>query len=313
MGGLSVNDTSWSSVTKANGYADNPLHAVVAHEVVPHSGRAHRCDIAVADVGAVRVAKINAACHSVRRSSAHVATHDPGYIKVCLQLSGNARLTQRNCAMTLRAGDLVAYDTRIPYMIEYPTAYDALLVMIRRDQLAMTPRALSDLGVRRVGAGVVGTCLISVLREVNEQLHELTPEEGRVLGDSVVSMLSVAVRDTEDENPLRGERHKLLRTVLGFMEENLSNPELNPGFIAEAHYISISQLHSLFRGQAQTVSAYIRTRRLEWAQQLLHDPRHREWPITTVAHQVGFTDPAHFSRLYRSRFGIAPRVARHQV
>jgi AraC-like DNA-binding protein len=48
--------------------------------------------------------------------------------------------------------------------------------------------------------------------------------------------------------------------------------------------------------------------------ELLADPLHARQSIGAISHQVGFTNQAHFTRLFRSEFGASPgefRRAQH--
>lgn len=60
---------------------------------------------------------------------------------------------------------------------------------------------------------------------------------------------------------------------------------------------------------AKGVTAYIRKRRLEAIHVLLNDPRDTR-SIGEIAYQYGFVSEAHFSRVFRQKFGFSPRQAR---
>nr|WP_246098027.1 helix-turn-helix transcriptional regulator [Streptomyces botrytidirepellens] len=58
-------------------------------------------------------------------------------------------------------------------------------------------------------------------------------------------------------------------------------------------------------------AAWIRHRRLERCRLALANPRLNARPIQAIATRWGFTDPAHFSRLFRAAYGIPPRDHRN--
>jgi AraC-like DNA-binding protein len=81
--------------------------------------------------------------------------------------------------------------------------------------------------------------------------------------------------------------------------------------IAAAHQISTRYLHKIFHDQGLTVAGWIRQRRLERCHRDLADPVLRSHPIHAIATRWGFSDSAHFSRLFRAAYGTSPRDYRH--
>jgi len=61
------------------------------------------------------------------------------------------------------------------------------------------------------------------------------------------------------------------------------------------------------------VAALIRERRLEHCRAELADAAHAGRPVAVVGARWGFTDPAHFSRAFRARYGVAPGRFRREA
>jgi AraC-like DNA-binding protein len=114
----------------------------------------------------------------------------------------------------------------------------------------------------------------------------------------------------------RGEkpRHcaELLSRVEQFIEDHLPEPTMGPTEIANAVGISVRHLHRLFLQKDSTVAEYIRERRLERCQTDLCDPRFSDRNITEISFFWGFSDSAHFSRCFKQRFGVSPRLFRNR-
>lgn len=83
-----------------------------------------------------------------------------------------------------------------------------------------------------------------------------------------------------------------------------------PAMIARAHFISVRHLHNLFRGDSDTVGAYIRRRRLGMCERDLKDPAQRDVPVGTIARRWGFESPSHFGQLFRDHHGETPASLR---
>lgn len=101
-------------------------------------------------------------------------------------------------------------------------------------------------------------------------------------------------------------RQALLQEICAHIAANLWDPELDPRQIAQAYYISVRHLHSLFSQQETTVSEWIRQRRLEECRNDLSSPAFAAELVATIAVGHGFLDAAHFSRLLRATFKETP-------
>jgi AraC-like DNA-binding protein len=103
-----------------------------------------------------------------------------------------------------------------------------------------------------------------------------------------------------------------LQRIVEWLETHLQDPDLSPGTIAAANFVSTRRLHELFHDEGASVSAWVRTRRLECSRRDLESPRLAGGTIAAVARRWGFVDPAHFSRCFRAEFGVSPRMHRAQ-
>lgn len=105
------------------------------------------------------------------------------------------------------------------------------------------------------------------------------------------------------EVPL-SDAFRLFERLNSYVYANLADPGLSLRKIAAAHYISLIQLHRLFRRHADsTPGRYIRQCRLQKAVRMLNERTHL---IAEIASQCGFDSAAAFSRCFRHEFSIPP-------
>jgi AraC family transcriptional regulator len=98
--------------------------------------------------------------------------------------------------------------------------------------------------------------------------------------------------------------------AIAFVEANLAEPLTVPD-IAAVSGISHNHLLRLFRAETgQTITGYVRRRRMERARHLL---RESTLPIATVAASVGIPDPQAFNKACRRELGAAPRAIRSRT
>jgi AraC-like DNA-binding protein len=91
--------------------------------------------------------------------------------------------------------------------------------------------------------------------------------------------------------------------AFSFIKENLKGIIMVQD-LARAAHMSLSQFHTFFRRQMQTTPMdYVKALRLTEAS---HKLIATDWSIAQVADSVGFLNQFHFSREFKSRFGLNP-------
>ncbi|PTX01799.1 GlxA family transcriptional regulator [Pararhodobacter aggregans] len=106
---------------------------------------------------------------------------------------------------------------------------------------------------------------------------------------------------------LPGARDPRLSAALTLMSQHLDEP-LDLALVAGAQGIGLRRLEQLFReGLGQGPGAAYLELRLQAARRMMADTAH---PIQEIALRCGFADRSSFSRAFRRRFGLAPRVLR---
>jgi AraC-like DNA-binding protein len=101
-----------------------------------------------------------------------------------------------------------------------------------------------------------------------------------------------------------------LRRVFKFIDENLQR-DISLNVVAEAAYLSPNYLSQLLKKQTGLAFVeWLTGRRMERAQNLLAHTNER---IGAIAHTVGFTDEAYFTRRFTQCFGVSPTAYRRSL
>jgi AraC-like DNA-binding protein len=87
----------------------------------------------------------------------------------------------------------------------------------------------------------------------------------------------------------------------------LGNPRLRPEDIGRAIGMSRRALYDLFSQIGETPMSYVRGQRLREAARRLRNRNQQDRTVTYIAYDLGFANPAHFSRLFRAHYGMSPR------
>lgn len=165
------------------------------------------------------------------------------------------------------------------------------------------PSALTAIGcnVGEGGARAVDDAIDSVLAGPT-----FAPCRARVLlQDTFLRMLAVSPSDVRGFVAAAALRDHggLPAFIAAHAAEGLSNREL-----ARKSGRSLSAFHRQFVATfGTTPQRWLMERRLQRAKVLLSSS---SLPITEIAYETGFRDPAHFSRAFKQRFGTPPRALR---
>jgi AraC-like DNA-binding protein len=98
-----------------------------------------------------------------------------------------------------------------------------------------------------------------------------------------------------------------LKQIKSYVEQNLSNPNLNTALIAAAVGLSPRRINALFAQEDTSLMRYVLQRRLERCYQDIQNQEYKNLRISDIAFHRGFNDLSHFSRTFRRRFGFSPR------
>lgn len=267
-----------------------------------------------ANLGSVVLADVSASHAIVERTPRLIRRADPEFYKFGLQVSGESIVEQDDRQARLRAGDLAIYDTSWPYRIACSDDFRMTVAMFPRSLVRLPEQRMTELtAVRLAGDTGLGSLIAPLMRGLSVELDAARPVIATHLGDAVVDLVTAAFAE-QMQCPLdpdaQGTHRFLMAKVNRFVDDHLEDPDLNSTMVAEAHFVSLRFLQKLFESEGTSVSALIRTRRLERCRRDLADPQLVHLAIAQVGHRWGFTDPAHFSRLFRSTYGHSPREYR---
>ncbi|WP_089506368.1 helix-turn-helix domain-containing protein [Streptomyces sp. NBS 14/10] len=265
------------------------------------------------DLGLLHLSSISAGPLRVRRTARMIAQHEEDHYKVALQTAGVCVIEQDGVCSTLGPGDIAICDTSRPYSFTYDTDFRTVLMLLPRPMLPVPPDALRDLTARRISADAgVAAVVGPFLRSLSGHIRDCAGPAAGGLMDGAVSLITALVTESLARSAPPPQDAMMLR-IRTYIENRLSDPDLTPDSIAEAHGISRRYLFKLFAAQDLTVAGWIRMRRLERCARDLANTSAPEQPISMVAARWGLLDCRHFSRLFKSAYGETPRDFRRRA
>jgi AraC-like DNA-binding protein len=177
--------------------------------------------------------------------------------------------------------------------------------------LSLEPSQLAGV-VGRVWSAQQGTAslLAHVLDALLAQLENYIPSNPVRLQHHLGGFLAMAFAENAE---LVDTTDPLLRRAKEYIESCLGDLSLRPDEVAHAINVSTRTLNRLFEAGGISVSSWIRQRRLERCREALADPRAAQLTISTIGSQWGMCDAAHFSRSFKSAYGVSPREFRRDA
>ncbi|MGN6252928.1 MAG: helix-turn-helix domain-containing protein [Marmoricola sp.] len=280
-----------------------PLRA--RHDDAPFAGA-----VRSATLGAVMLAEVTASHAVVERTPRLIRQDDPELYKFALQTSGSCVIEQDDRQARLQPGDLAIYDTSRPYRIGFDDDFRMTIAMFPRALVHLPAARMARLtAVRLAGDQGLAALLTPLMRGLSAQVSDAGGVMAMHLGDAVVDLVTAAFAEQLGQGPTEeAPAHRALALqVHRHIERHLADPDLSTRSIAAAHFVSVRHLQKVFEGEGESVTAFIRRRRLEQCRRDLVDPHLSDRPIAGIGARWGFLDAAHFSRLFRGTFGMSPR------
>ncbi|MBN6039029.1 helix-turn-helix domain-containing protein [Amycolatopsis sp. 195334CR] len=185
-----------------------------------------------------------------------------------------------------------------------PAGPSGVVAQVPRSVLPLPAKELArPLDGQRGLGGVLSRWLLDLSHRAPEFSRADAPALASITVDLIAATLALPL-DTANppETPHRALRARIDR----FIEERLGDPSLSPRVVADAHHLSLRRLQRLFAADHTTPAAWIRRLRLERCRHDLVTPHLRTRPVHAIARSRGFTDAAHFTRLFSAAYGVPP-------
>jgi AraC-like DNA-binding protein len=264
---------------------------------------------AITDLGSVRVCAIRSNVAKAERTARLARDDLEPSIFLGLQTTGASLIVQDDREAVLRPGELVLYDSTVPYTWVDTGGLRKHLFRIPIERLAL-PRDL----VRQVAAVTLspGHPVADIAATYFQRIAARSDRFDQSAADAVsqpsIELVRALITTHLDASALAQEPlHATLQLrIMEYVRAHLSDPGLNAAEIAAEHHISVRHLYNVLARGGISLGDWIRTQRLEQSRQELARPEGERVTIAAVARRWGFTDPSTFGRLFRAAYGLSP-------
>ncbi len=244
----------------------------------------------------------------IRRNNRHIARLDKDCYYLQLLHKGRISVLQRGETHNSNAARAAIFSATEQYELYGHGEVRSFYLEIPRDEFARRfPRErvpVSAVLNTTQGLGRIATEFCATLATEGSCLED---DIRAGLGGQLMDVLAFALLSSEGDMPAAEGSVKTarLRSVQHWIEAHVADATLSLEKVAVANGMSLRYLHVLFEGCEISASEWIWNRRLQLAYDCLARGEGRS--ITAVAFDHGFNSSAHFSTMFRRKYGVSPR------
>lgn len=218
---------------------------------------------------------------------------------------GSVSVTQDRRTVEVSSGRIVLYDGVTPYRIRSSAAHRFLIAHVRASAVRLRRENRDTLVATDLSGFPSASALAGMLGALAGSAREPNVAAAAHLGDAVVACLHALAAEVRG---VGGDRSTALFAELtDWLDGNLADPELSAERLAAAKFLSARYVRKVFADHDTTVSAYVRTQRLERIRDDLLAPWSVHLPVSAIAARWGYPDATVFTRAFARQYGEAPQ------
>ncbi len=273
-----------------------------------------------AQVNRLRIAQLSVWPQSIAHTTIHLGAlsdEDRSSVIAHVVIEGGGYIEQCGKILLFRSGDISFRNLAEPSRVVFETPGEFFAIRLPSTVLISHHSCRTNLSCLMPKIIHGATMLPDVIQRL---LSNMALGDRAMIKDWYISFalpwLIAAAYHSDDSqgNRMRAPNELRWQQLLAYLEEHLFDTDaMSASACARAIGISERYLYKQFSKRGQYFSKMVLERRLDAAQLLLKSVAFKAHSIASVAYQCGFKDPAHFSRLFRQRYGMSPRQCRRGV
>ncbi len=263
------------------------------------------------DAGPLRISRVRATPHGVRRCSEHLHAAVADVLFVNVQVAGSGLTAQHGRERRTGPLDLAVADTLAPFRIVNCSAFELVCAAVPREQ---APPPLSGAGGLALSRTAKGREFARLL--LGHVALALDPTSGEaavsLAGRHFLDLLALAAQEiTEAVAPKRPEVSA--ERIRDYVAQSFRDPNLSSARAAAVFGVTERHVQKLLAREGATFSELLAAARLEAAGRALAGAFEDRRSIAEIAFGCGYSDLSHFHRTFKPAFSKrSPRRPRRE-
>ncbi|MBF6170952.1 helix-turn-helix domain-containing protein [Nocardia blacklockiae] len=244
------------------------------------------------------------------RTPRHVRADSDDDFRLLLTFAGRTELWDDEGRAQLPSGSgcLVTLDE--PFGFQLGQGSRGVLMTIPRHEIAHRLDVADSLTARPIDlSSGLGRVVSTMLTGLLDESDALDGYQFDTAAAHIVDLLCMHAQARQ--SAAADQLDKLDLAIRRYVRAHATDPDLSGATIARALGWSVRQIQLALRRSGTTPRELIREERLHLANIRMRDPALRHRSIASIASGLGFGSASAFSTLFRQRFGVTPRDARH--
>lgn len=233
---------------------------------------------------------------------------------ICLQLDNSCHISQLGRETTIHPSEFTIIETSKPYTFIYPETSRQLVLDIDRAELTRRLGAISGVTALNIAPSEgIGGLASGFLQMLPRHAASLSDAHGQRVATQVIDLVALALARRAELAQVKlgsGSALTLIR-LRAAVEQALPNRDATCQDVAAAAGISLRYANTLLAREQTSLERLIKERRLERCRAALAEDGARS--ISDIAYTWGFSDISHFSKAFKSAYGLSPRDYRRTV
>ncbi|EXG82059.1 DNA-binding domain-containing protein, AraC-type [Cryptosporangium arvum DSM 44712] len=224
---------------------------------------------------------------------------------ISLAFRGNAggRRSQFGVERAVSPSTLSLLDLSEPYRFSVAPDNNGHALHVPTEALDLPPAIVRRAALRLERSPLYDLMLTHVISIGRDHRLAADAEVSAAVGRSTIALTRALLMSAADR---ADEPSSLVVQVRAYVSHHFTDPGIGPARIAAALNVSVRHLHQTCARESVSIEQLIIRSRLRAARTALADPGRRREPIAALAQSFGFRNPAHFSRRFRTEYGVTP-------
>ncbi len=285
-------------------------------DVAASSENFRRGQLRILDLPGVRLGELDSDRYLVHRRRSHVATNGEDYYFIPMPLQQPLGLQQDGRDTLLQPGDATLINTSGAYAYLQHTGNRIATLRLDGPRLRARLPFVDDIVALPFSQDSALTgVLVDFVLSVLHRSDGLDDRAANALSDQIFDLigLTLTAQASAAESSELSVRLIHIRRIIREIDTKLDRFDMGVDVIAGSLGLSRRYIQRLVAERDNTVSGLIRDRRIATARRKLADPALSAMSISSIGHSVGFADPAHFSRAFRTVTDRSPGEYRRET